>query len=238
MKTKQSEDTPFSAYFSLPDTEGKRPGILIAHAWKGQDDFARGIADDLAKQGYVAMAGDVYGTGILANNNEEAAALMTPLFLDRSELRKRITAAYHTLCAHPQVDAQKTIAIGFCFGGLTVLELMRSGAPLKGIVSFHGTLIDAMGSQKAQLAPPAKTLQGSALFLHGHEDPLMTQNDVTKLTTELTSAEVDWQFISFGHTVHAFTNPEVNAPELGLVYQPRSAQRAWNYCHQFFEEIL
>jgi dienelactone hydrolase len=218
--------------------EGKRPGIIIAHAWRGQDDFARQKAVELAELGYVALAADVYGNGQSVNTNEEATSLMMPLFLDRKLLRERIIAAYELLKSQPEVDAHQIGAIGFCFGGLTVIELFRSGAEVKGVVSFHGTLGNAMGDRKATTHPIAKGIKGSILILHGNDDPLVSLDDILNIQREFTQAGVDWEMDIYGNTMHAFTNPEAHEEALGLVYNKKTSERAWQRMLNFFTEIF
>lgn len=226
-----SEMEGFIAYDSF--SSKKRPAVLVAHAWMGCDEFAKNKAIELAKLGYVGFAADVYGKGKRAKNPGEAGALMTPLFQDRSLLQTRITGAFNWLKEHPLVYKEKIGAIGFCFGGLTVLELLRSGASVKGIVSLHGVLADPP-TQIERKGP----YQGAALFLHGNDDPLVSQDDIQKLFKELNANAKDWQFHTYGHTVHAFTNPEAHMKEAGLVFSPVAAQRALQTMTNFLEEIL
>lgn len=216
----------------------KQPAILIAHAWQGQDDFARDKADSLAKMGYIAFAADLYGNGIYADSREEAAKLMMPLFLDRRLLQERIIAALETLKTIPQVDIENVGAIGFCFGGLTVLELLRSGAKIKGVVSFHGVLGDKMGDAQAKTVPIAEKIDGSALILHGHDDPLVSKTDIEKIQNELTLAHVDWQMHIYGRTKHAFTNPLADDDSMGLIFNNKASVRAWKSMENFFSELF
>lgn len=219
------------------ETSGRRPAILIAHAWRGQDHFVHEKAEELAKLGYVAMAADVYGEAKQVDTNEEASKLMMPLFFDRTLLQGRINAALQVLQKHPLVDTNKIGAIGFCFGGLTVIELLRSGADVKGVVSFHGLLGDQLGETKAKRAAP-KPIKGSLLMLHGHDDPMVSQEDIVGIENELTAAKVDWQLNIYSQTTHAFTNPEANDPKSGMVYNPRTASRAWLAMTNFFNELF
>lgn len=215
-----------------------RPGIIIAHAWKGHDPFVRQKAEEIASLGYVGFAADVYGQGVLAQDNNEAAALMAPLFADRSELQSRINAAYDVVCKHEKIDTNKIAAMGYCFGGLTVLELLRSGTNIRGAVSFHGLLGDQMGDIIAKHPDNPSSLEGSMLFFHGHDDPFVSQEDILKVQTELTNAGVDWQMHIYGNTSHAFTNPQANDTDLGLIYNPIAEKRAWKSMQNFFEEIF
>ncbi|MGK5593862.1 MAG: dienelactone hydrolase family protein [Parachlamydiaceae bacterium] len=214
----------------------KRPAILIAHAWRGQEAFFQGLAERFAKEGYVGFAADVYGEGKVVGN-DEALPMMLPLFLDRSLLRKRIGAAFDHLASLPFVDANRIVAIGFCFGGLTVLELLRSGANVKGVVCFHGVYADCIGDQKAVLAPN-QPMKGAFLALHGARDPLVSQEDLLSLQKELTEAKVNWEINIYGNAAHAFTNEKEHDIEGGMYYEPIAANRSYKAMYFFLEEIL
>jgi dienelactone hydrolase len=236
----QIDGKTFKGYWAFPavkdQTSFPRPAIIIAHAWMGQDHFARHKADELAELGYIAFAADVYGEGKTATNDEEAQSLMFPLFEERALLQKRIRAAVDVVRQHRAVDPSKIGAIGFCFGGLTVIELLRSGADVKGVVSFHGVLGTKIKSVQAKTVPIAKSIKGSLLILHGHEDPLVSQEDIAHMQKELSDAKVDWQMNIYSHTSHAFTNPEVHDKEHGFAFQPLSSERAWWAMIHFFSE--
>jgi len=212
----------------------QRPAILVAPAWKGLDKFAKEKADELARNGYVAFAADIYGEGKVVESNEEAKALMEPLYKNRAELRRRIAAAYETLKELPRVDKGNIGAIGFCFGGLTVIELLRDGADIKGAVSFHGVL----GNMGASVAHNAEKIHGALLMLHGHDDPMVSDSDISTIQKELTQAGVDWEMDIYGGTSHAFTNPNADDKELGLLYNEKSSGRAWKAMHRFFNEVF
>jgi dienelactone hydrolase len=216
----------------------KRPAVIIAHAWHGQDDFARQKALELAKLGYIAFAADLYGNGIEVKTNEEAQALMLPLFINRQLLRDRIVSAFNAAAKLDFVDKKRMGAIGFCFGGLTVIELLRAGANVRGVVSFHGVLGDSREDIKAHTVPPVEPIKGSLLILHGHQDPLVSKEDIASIQSEFTQLGVDWQMHIYGHSVHAFTNPEVSDFKGGLAYNKLASQRSWQAMRQFFNEIF
>ena len=236
----QIDGEKFKGYWSFPEEEEpsaeKRPAILIAHAWMGQDQFARHKADELARLGYIGFAADLYGEGKTATNAEDAQKLMVPLFENRQLLQKRIQGAFDTVRKHPGVDPAKIGGIGFCFGGLTIIELLRSGADVKGVVSFHGLLGSRLQSLQAKTVPIARGIKGSLLVLHGNEDPLVSQQDILDFKKEFTEAQVDWQMNIYSHTSHAFTNPQANDKDSGLIFQPRSSERAWWAMIHFFSE--
>ncbi len=217
---------------------GKYPAVIVAHTWMGQDRFAHTKVEELVKLGYIAFAADLYGEGRTAANPEEAKGLMIPLFEDRALLQKRIRAAFDVVRHHPAVDPTKVGAIGFCLGGLTVIELLRSGAEVAGVVSFHGVLGAKMGSLQARTVPIAPSIKGSLLVLHGHEDPLVSQQDILDFQKEFTEAKVDWQMNIYSHTSHAFTNPEAHDIPHGLIFQPLSSHRAWDAMCYFFRECF
>lgn len=232
------KDTACKGFLAYDNTiEEQRSGILIAPAWRGLDDFAKGKARELARLGYTAFVADIYGNGKKAHNDEEAATLMTPLFLDRKLLQERIQGAYRALSQTPSCN-NNIGAIGFCFGGLTVIELLRSGTPVKGVVSFHGLLGNNFNNQPANTVPIASKISGSLLILHGNDDPLVSKEDIFALQNELTAAKIDWQMYIYGNTSHAFTNPQANDVTHGLVYNQKAAVRSWKSMQNFFKEIL
>lgn len=218
--------------------EEKRPAVLVVHAWKGQDEFARNKARALAELGYVALAVDLYGGAKEVETNQEAKDLMMPLFLSRKELQERMKAAFERLCFHPFVDTKMVGAIGFCFGGLAAIELLRSGAPIKGVVSFHALLGVEIDGQKAEVVPCSTPIKGSLLLLHGQDDPLVSDKDLQQMKDEMTKASCDWQLHIYSHTAHAFTLPGAHDVEHGLVYNPKANIRSWKAMRCFFDEIF
>lgn len=219
-------------YFA--STEESNCIVLIAPTWEGISPFAKNIAHELVSQGYDAFVADLYGDGKAAASKEEAASLMTPLFMDRPLLRERIISAYN----EAKRLKPKIAAIGFCFGGLTVVELLKSGNPLSGVVSFHGTLSDTFFGKKALLAPMADKIQSSLLLLHGYKDPLVPMSDVLKLQEDLAKANVDWQTIIYGSAAHSFTNPDSSDIANGMYYEPLACSRSkialYNYLKERF----
>jgi dienelactone hydrolase len=228
----------YQSVISYPNTKGKSPCVIVAHAWMGQDDFAKNKAKELSSLGYVGFAADLYGGGAVVSTKQEALSLMLPLFLNRRELRRRIVAAVDAAKKDPLVDPKRIGAIGFCFGGLTVLELLRSGIDIRGVVSFHGVLANALEQNAATLEPNNKNIAGSCLILHGFDDPMMTEKDLFSIQKELTTMNIDWQMHVFGKTMHAFTNPEANEPTSGLLYNPTAEKRSWNMMKEFFKEVF
>lgn len=226
------DQAPFEVVVSWDDQIlHHRPGVLIAHTFRGQTDFEVAKSVDLAKLGYIAFAVDLYGQGRRASTPEEANALMAELNNNRLLLRERMTKTLHEFRKHPRVDHAKIGAIGFCFGGKCVLDLARSGAEVNGVVSFHG-IYDA-----PQIEYSAD-FSASVLVLHGWDDPLASPQAVNTLAEELTHRNTDWQIIAFGHTGHAFTNPNVHNRDTGMFFQETSNCRAWLAMEGFLKEVF
>jgi dienelactone hydrolase len=212
-------------------SQGPKPCILIAHDWSGRSDAACAKARQLAAMGYVGFAIDMYGDAQLGHDQEECRALMTPLIQDRQQLAARILAAFNKACSLPQVDAKKIAAIGYCFGGMCVLDLARSGAIVRGVVSFHGLL---SGTNTPSLEP----ITAKILVLHGYDDPLAPPDQITEFATEMTTKNVDWQVHIYGRTAHSFTNPDAKDPSMGLYYNKTADQRSWATMSSFLKEAL
>lgn len=206
------------------------PAVLVSHAWGGRDEFVARKARRLAWHGYAAFALDVYGKGRRGGTRDECAALMTPFLQDRALLARHMQAALAAVRRQPQVDARRVAAMGYCFGGLAVLDLARSGADLRGVVSVHGLL---RGSGLA----PARIL-AKVLALHGDADPMVPVDEVLAFGQEMTQAGVDWQLHVYGRVLHGFTNPEANDRAFGTEYDENADRRAWKAQLAFFEEVL
>lgn len=221
----------FEAYLAVNDAHsGPRPAVLIAHSWAGRGEFEEGRARELAEQGFVALALDMYGDGQRGNGPEENAALMAPLLADRADLQARINAGLAAAAALEVVDAQRIAAIGYCFGGLCVLDLARSGAEVCGVVSLHGLFTPADNL-------PTPAIRSKVLCLHGYDDPMAQPDSMLSLATELTTAGADWQIHAYGNTLHAFTNPAADDPAAGTVYSPVADQRSWQAVENFLGEV-
>lgn len=209
----------------------RRPAVLVAHDWSGRNDFACNKALMLAGMGYIGFALDMYGAARTGSTTEERMALMQPIVSDRQFLRDRILAAFDEVKSLPHVDPHKIAAIGFCFGGLCVLDLARSGADIAGVVSLHGILVkpDTLKSEK---------IKAKVLALHGYDDPMVKPAQVDAFCQEMTEANADWQVHQYGHTKHAFTNPQAHDNALGTVFNPVAEQRAIQSMSNFLQEIF
>lgn len=226
------DEKPLEAFIAYDDSiSGQRPAVLIGHAWAGRNGFVEEKAVKLAEMGYLGFALDMYGKDVLGGSIEENSRLMQPFIDDRAMLKKRILAALYAIRVLPWTDDKKIAAIGYCFGGLCVLDLARSGADIAGVVSFHGLL----GAPDQAVR---EVIKAKLLVLHGHDDPMAPPEQVQALQNELTEAGADWQIYNYGHTLHAFTNPEANDPDFGTVYQPLSDARSWQSMSNFLDEIF
>jgi dienelactone hydrolase len=226
-------DVVLEGYLAYDDAfSGKRPGVLVVHEWTGHNPYVRKRAEQLAQLGYVAFALDMYGKGVHAKDTKEAAALADIYKKDRKLMRARAEAGLDVLRKHAQVDPKRLAAIGYCFGGTTVLEMARGGSDLAGVVSFHGGL-------STPNSDDAKQIKGRVLVLHGADDPFVPAAEVTAFEEEMRKAGVDWQLVKYGDAVHSFTNPEAGKDKSrGAAYQAKADQRSWEAMKAFFAEIF
>ena len=222
-------DQEYRAFVANPEKESA-PLVLVVHTWAGRDDFVEKKAIELAEEGYVAMAVDMYGEAKVGTSTEENQSLMTPLIEDRDKLKAIINSAVEAGKKIDGVDSSKVAAIGYCFGGLVVLDLARSGTDISGVVSFHGLLMSSDISTDG--------IQAKVLVLHGERDPMVPLSMVDDFQKEMTEAEADWQLHSYGNAYHAFTNKEANDPNLGTQYDENADKRSWQSMMNFFAEIF
>lgn len=212
--------------------KGVRPGVLVVHAWMGLDEYAKSRANQLAGLGYVAFVADIYGKGVRPTSMEEAAKTSGSFKANNALWRARAAAAFDTLKAQKNVDLKKLAAIGYCFGGSTVLEMARAGTQLNGVVSFHGNFATKMPAKEGDI----KT---KVLALHGANDPFIKPEEYEGFLKEMIGSKADWQMVSYGNTVHSFTDPGAgNEPSKGFAYQPESDKRSWEAMKTFFKEIF
>ena len=217
----------YEGYLAMPDGTPKAV-VVIAHAWGGQNQFDHDKANMLAEWGYAGFAMDVYGKGKRGETTEECQALMEPLASNRAELQNRLKLGLET--AKKESGCDKAAAIGFCFGGLCVLDMARAGMEVDGVASFHG-LLGKPGNTDGHSA------EAKILVLHGWDDPMATPEDVMGFTKEMTDAGADWQLHAYGGTMHAFTNPGANNPDFGTVYNPVAERRSIAALKDFLGEL-
>ena len=232
--TYQQGDVTLEGFHVYDDAvTGKRPAVLVIHQWTGLSDSEKRRSRMLAELGYNVFAADIYGQGIRPKPPEagkEAGKYKT----DRPLFRSRINAALEVLKGDERTDVQKIAAVGYCFGGGGVLELARSGADVRGVVSFHGSL-DAAPEMTAQTGKiPAKVR-----VLHGAADPYVPAEQVAAFQKEMTDAKADWQMVFYSGAVHSFTHPEAgDDPSKGAAYQEAADRRSWASMKAFFAELF
>jgi len=226
-------DTILEGYLAWDDARtAKRPGVLVVHEWTGINSHIKQRTEMLAKLGYVAFAADIYGKGIRPSAQSEAGKTAGIYKNDRGLMRARAQAGLEELKKQKLVNPQRIAAIGFCFGGTTVLELARDGADLKGVVSFHGGLATPTPQD-------AKNIKGKVLALHGADDPFVKADEVAAFQDEMRKGAIDWQFVSYGNAVHSFTNAAAgNDNSKGAAYNEKADKRSWEVMKSFFAEIF
>jgi dienelactone hydrolase len=229
----QQGGTTLEGFVAYDDAiKGARPGVLVVHQWLGLTDYEKKRAEMLAQRGYIAFCADIYGKGVRPQNTKEASTLAGKYKSDCQLLRARVNAGLDALRQQALVDQKRIAAIGYCFGGTTVLELARSGADLNGVVSFHGGLD----------SPPSadgKNIKCKVLVLHGADDPFSSPQDIAAFENEMRSGGVDWQLIKYGGAVHAFTQWNAGSDNSkGAAYNERADKHSWEDMKRFFAEIF
>lgn len=218
-------------YYTPDGASGALPVVLVCHAWDGLNDEVRDKCRKLADAGYIAFAIDVHGEGKVITDFEQLMPTLTPYLENRSLLLERMRGAYSAAQTIPGADTSRVGAMGYCFGGMAVLDLARSGAAVRGVVSFHGSL-------EGHTLDGPKTLDTKVLVLHGEDDPLVSPQSVLDFKAEMNAKQVDWQLHAYSHTVHAFTRPAANNPDFGTVYNATADRRSWQSMLNFFDEVL
>jgi dienelactone hydrolase len=226
-------DTVLEGFMAWDDADNaKRPGVLIVHEWTGINDHMRQRAEMLAKLGYIAFAADIYGKGVRPAGQPDASKTAGIYKNDRPLMRARVRAGLEELKKQKLADPQRIAAIGYCFGGTTVLELARDGADLKGVASFHGGL-----STPTPL--DAKNIKAKVLVLHGADDPFVKADEVAAFMDEMRKGGVDWQFIGYGNAVHSFTNKAAGMDNSkGAAYNEKADRRSWMAMKDYFDELF
>jgi dienelactone hydrolase len=212
-------------------TEKKSPMVILCHAWRGRDDFICEKAEHIATLGYVGFALDMYGKGVLGQSKEDNAALKKPFIDDRSFLRRRLLKGYQTACSLPYVDTDRVAVLGFGFGAICALDLSRSEIALKGAISIYGHFDPPQNC-------PVHPIKAKVLILHGYKDPVSPIDELYAFQQELDKDKTDWQSHIYGNAFHAFANPAANDPASGIMYNPVSAENAWNESVTFLTQIL
>ncbi len=228
----QQGDTTLSGVLVWDDAvTGPRPGVLVVHQWLGLTKYEQHRAEMLAQLGYVAFCADIYGKDARPKDVTEAGTESSKYKADRTLLRARVNAALDQLKKSELVDTQRVAAIGYCFGGTTVIELARSGAVLNGVVSFHGGLDSPSPAD-------GKNIKCPILACHGAYDPFEKPEDLAAFENEMRDAKVDWRLIKYGGAVHSFTQPDPGFANPGARYNEKADKRSWEDMKSFFAEIF
>jgi dienelactone hydrolase len=221
--------TPLEGYLVYDDAKpGPRPGVIIVHDWRGLSDYTQKRADMIAQLGYVAFAADIYGKGVHPASVPDYGKTMAPYKADRALYRARLQAAYDTFLQQPGLDPARVAAIGYCFGGTGVVEMLRDGLPLRGAVTFHGGLD----------ARPTIT-RTKLLALCGANDPFETADDMLAFEQQMHDAGVDLRVVEYPGAQHAFTDAGVDALNLpGAKYNAAADRKSWAAMKAFLKQIF
>lgn len=196
------------------------PTVLVFHGMEGRSDAQVEFCHRVAQLGYQAVAVDLFGTEATNGGIDATAAAMNGFLEDRAAMSERLTTVVDHLSALPGVDREAMAAMGFCFGGLCMLDLARHGTHLRSVTAFHGLLT-------ALPDAPSTPIDTRISVHHGWDDPFAPPADVLALTAELTQRQADWQLHAYGNTVHAFMAPFANSPERGILFSESASRRAW-----------
>lgn len=218
---------------------GKRPGVLVCHEWWGNNAYSESRAKQLAGLGYVAFALDMYGKGKVTAKGDQAAAMAGALYADNAKLRERAALGLRQLAEHPRVDGKRLAVIGYCMGGTIAMELARSGLEhtenLRAVVPFHASTVSAKDGSEADNT----NIKGAVLVCHGAADEFVPKGEIAKFEKQMAEAKVDYQVLSLGGAVHAFTNPAADGSFSPMVrYDAKADARSWTAMKTLFEETL
>ncbi len=214
--------------WAVVERAGKQPGLLIVPNWMGPREYFFEMGAKWAEEGFVVLVVDMYGVDVRPQNAQEAGQAAGGIYAQPDQFRARIVKALELLQAHDSVDPERIAAFGFCFGGATVLELARTGADIEGVISFHG----ALKPVDAEATPDFKA---EIVAMHGDVDPYVPDPEEADFKDELRAHGARWTFISFGNTVHSFTNPEAKMPGAAM-YSPQVAAQSWEMTEDFLEK--
>lgn len=229
-------DTVLEGFFAYDDAVHQpMPGVVVVHEWWGNNDYARKRAEQLAGLGYAALAIDMYGKNVQADNPEEAGKLSKPFRENRRLMQTRAIAGLDVLRAQPQVDKTRLGAMGYCFGGTVALELARAGERLKGVVSFHG------GLSAIERAEPAR-VKAQVLALNGGADKMVSQQERDNFVAEMKAAGVSFKMVDYPGATHAFTNPKATEVgkrfDLPIEYNESADHKSWDEMKKFFARLF
>jgi dienelactone hydrolase len=220
-------------YLAYDDSiDGRRPGILVVHEWWGLNEYVRKRVEQLAGMGYVAFGLDMYGKGKVTQHPKQAAEWMKQVNSNVRLWQQRALKGLELLKNHPKTDTASVAAIGYCFGGATVQQLAYSGADIRGVVSFHGSLLQPTGDL-------TKRVKAKILICHGASDPFVREGAIQNYISAMEKSGLDWQMIIYGGAKHSFTNPGADKAAMdALKYSKSADHRSWEHMKKFFQEIF
>lgn len=227
------DGTTLKGYLAWDDAvSGKRPAVMVVHEWWGLNDYARKRVDQLAKLGYVAFACDMYGEGKVTEHPNEAGKMAGEVRKNMEAWLGRARAGLKILTDHELVDTKKVAAIGYCFGGSTVLQMAYNGLDLSAVVSFHGAL-------PVPTAEQAKAIKARVMICHGALDNFIPEETIAKVRTALETAKADYQLNYYGGAKHSFTVPDADSKKIdGISYQKQADERSWQDMRRLFNEVF
>ncbi len=225
------QDVQLEVYYAYQPSSAPQPAVLVFPTWAGRDKFCREKAHYFAQMGYVGVALDLYGQGRVGSSPAENSALMEPFVHNREFLKDRIKGIMDHLTHDSRIDSQNIVGIGYCFGGLCVLDAVRNNLGLKGAVSVHGLFTPPT-------YPLPETYKAKVLALHGYKDPMVPPNEIEALQKELSRAKTDFQLMIYGTGYHAFTNPAAHDYNMGTVYDSLLDHRSKFLINDFIREIF
>lgn len=230
-----ADGTEMIGYYAYDDAiEGKRPGVVVVHEWWGLNDYAKSRARDLAELGYSALSIDMYGEGKHTEHPKDAMSFMKAALSDAEAAKGRFNAGLDLLKQQAQTDTDKLAAVGYCFGGKVVLDMARQGAPLDGVVSFHGALA-------TQTRATPGSVKARVLVEHGAADSMVSADDVAALSAEMVKAGADYQLVSLPGAKHGFTNPGADKFQeqgVDVAYNQTADERSWQDMQRFLDETF
>lgn len=217
------------------DTKKKVPGVLIVHEWWGLDDYCRSRAKQLAGMGYCAMALDMYGGGKQTCHPKEAGAFMKESIKSFESACNRFHKALDILKNHSACDGSKIAAIGYCYGGMIVLNMAKKGYDLKGVASFHGSLTSHVKAKKG-------VCKAKVLVCNGKDDKMVPKESIAEFKREFDEAGIQYKFINYPGAIHGFTNPAATArgKEYGIAiaYNEAADKASWGELSNFLKEVF
>ncbi len=228
-------DKVMKGYLAVPEGEGPFPGVLVVHEWWGQTEYPRERARQLARQGYMAFAVDMYGDGKTVEHPKDAKAFASKVMKDMANAETLFRAALKTLQTQEKVAPKKIAALGYCFGGAVVLEMARRGVDMQLVASYHGDLTPLVQN-------PVSPLKTRMLIFNGADDPMVTDEALATTRQKLKAAKVRYKLFNFKNAKHGFTNPAATANgekfNLPLAYNPRADKVSWAETMKAFKVVF